>query len=586
MKKISILSGIIMLLILTPLNLTAQSDRVSANYLIDLVNPERKLFSVRAEFEFPSQMDSVVFTIDEMDNHYTESYSRYIRQVLFYTADSVAVPLAPIEPNGWIAHNVRGKYFLRYFVVIEHPLQISQYGIDETPFFYGTSGVLIGSAFMVYPMLESDRMPKNIKLKFDLGEKTMAALPNQLVGDNEYLAPGYENIMNAYWAIGGYDTLILGSENYPLRVAIQRGSFSIPHDHLIGNVRKIWDGLCDVFKISTEYQPLLIISEFPFVKNSPQIHNAGAASPGSINILLDPKLEDSMLDNNSGLFVYNLFSQWLPITFFPENRINFSWLIRGCANYYQLKLLAKTGLISELEFLDRLAFSYNYYSREFDQRNISVRAARDLPNAQGYVQSAEVLTAALTDLRLQSRSKAPCSLDALLAALARRFNGSHSVFTSQQFYELADTLSGLFLRPMLDSCINYNHKIDLPGQLRDFGVNLEKVSNAQSDIGIQFVALTDLTIDDLKRGGPGFNAGLEPGDKILKVDGRSVGDIDAIINYVLQKKIGSKLKIEYDRHGKLSQTSIKVGGIDKYAVSFMKERTERQIMLWNSYLAD
>ena len=584
MKKYSILSISLAIILLLPLSLLANSDRVTASYFIDLLNPERKLFGVRADFEFPSPMDSVVFTIDDTDNHYTGNYSEYIDVVKLYTADSVEIPLTEAGPNGWIARDLSGKYFMRYFVTIEHPLKMSKYGLDETPYFHGTRGILIGTAFIIYPMLESPQKPEDIKIKFDLSEGTVAALPNKRIGANEYIAPGYDYIMNAYWAVGTFDTLVVGDENYPLRVAIQRNAFKFSHDHLIGNVRMLWDELCDVFKFPPEFQPLIIISEFPFAENKPLIYNAGAASPGSINIMFDPKLPEADLDLNSGLIVYNLFSQWLPITFFPENRIDFNWLIRGCANYYQLKLMTRLGLISEQDFLDRIASSYDYYARELQQRDISVRAARNLPNAQGYVQTAEILTAALTDLRLVSESKNPFSLDALLAALVRRYNGKTNTFTAQEFYELTDTLSGLFLRPMLDSCMNYNYRIELPEKLQDFGINLEKVENAQPDIGIQFAGISDLTIDDIKRGGPAFDAGLESGDKILKLDGKPVNDINSVINHIQQKKIGSKLKVEYERRGKPLYASFKVGGIDKYNISFMKNRTSEQIRLWNRYL--
>ena len=584
MKKYAILSIVVIFCLLLPLNLSAQSKRVTAGYLIDLVNPERKLFGVRADFDFPTPMDSVVFTIDETDNHYTESYSEYISLVKLYTLDSVEVPLTPIGNNGWVARKISGKYFMRYFVAIEHPLKMSQYGFDETPYFHGTRGILIGTAFIIYPMLESPDKPVDIKLKFDLSEGAIAALPNKRIGPNEYIAPGYDHIMNAYWAVGTFDTLMIGDENYPLRVAVQRNAFKFSQEHLIGNIRGIWEDLCDVFKFPPEFQPLLIVSEFPFVENMPQMYNAGAASPGSINIMLDPKLTEDELDQNSGLIVYNLFTQWLPITFFPENRIGFSWLIRGGANYYQLKLMAQLGLISEKEFLDRIASIYDYYSREFDQRQISVRAARELPNAQGYIQNAEILTAAMMDMRLVAYSSMPCSLDALLAALVRRYNGKTNTFTSEQFYELADTLSGLFLRPVLDSCINYNYKIELPAQLRVFGINLENVKNAQPDIGIQLAGFTNLTVEDVRRGGPAFNAGLEIGDKIVKLDGKPFNNINSVINHILQKKIGSKIKVDYERRGKSYSTSIQVGGIDKYEISFMKNRTAEQVRLWNRYL--
>lgn len=565
-------------------NLNAQSERIKASYLITLVNPDRMLFKIEAEFEFPEKMDSIIFRIEETDNHYSEGYSQFVKQVTLVTGDSTNVPINDLEQNRWAAYNLRGKYKLSYYVPIQHPMQPSQYGIDETPFFIGTSGVLIGTAMIIYPELEPRLLPKDFPIEFRLAKDMIALLPNKSIGENKYLLPSLEYAFDAYWAVGFYDTLVLGPEENPLKIGVQRDAFSFDKDDLSIYLTDIWRELGNLFGTSPEFNPLLLISKYPFSNRTPEYMNSGAASPGSINILLDHKLNSEHLSNYFGLFVYHLFSQWIPLTFFPENRIEDRWLVNGTANYYQLVLPIRTGIITQEQFLERILSTYEHYSREFDRRNISVRIARDIPAAQSYVQAGELLTACAVDLKMRS-SRRPSSLDALLSTLAQRFKGGSNTFSEMQFYEIADTLSGQFLRPFIDSCLNLKTKIDFPNLIRDFGIRIEIIPDGSPDLGMEFAGLTDLTIDDISRGGPAYEAGLEIGDKILKVNGKEYNSVDPLVAFVEGKNKGDKIKIEYLRDKSKEKATLKLGAMDKYTIGNMISPTEAQAERWNKLIA-
>jgi predicted metalloprotease with PDZ domain len=579
-RNISILILMVLLLGIS-VNLNAQSSQIKASYKITLVNPDRMLFHINAEFDFPDKLDSAVFRIEDTDNHYTEGYGQFVKEVKLTAPDSSEIEIVNLESNRWLAQNLRGKYSLNYYISVQHLSQPSQYGVDETPFFLGASGILIGSAMILYPELEPRLLPKDFIIEFDLSKNMLALLPYEKVAENKYRVPSLSYIHDAYWAVGKYDTLLLGDESNPLKVGLQRNAFNFTNDQMIGHLRNIWAELDRIFKTSPEFHPYLFISKFPFSDKTPEYVNSGASSPGSINILLDQKLTPELLSNYFGLFVYHLYTQYIPITFFPENRIDNSWMIDGTANYYQLVMLMRCGIITQDQFLDRILFAYEHYSTEFDRRNISVRVARDVPAASSYVSAAEMLTACAVDLRLRSGARRASSLDDVIAALSKRFKGSANTFSDQQFYELVDTLSGQFLRPFIDSCLNLKTKIDLPGLMAKFGVGIEVIPDGKPDLGMAFNTFTDLTIANINRSGPADEAGLMVGDRIIKVNGKEFATIDPMIASLDGKKTGDKIKIEYLRGKKRQKATLRLGGLDKYAISKMKSPTAARTERWN-----
>jgi len=543
------------------------------------------LFAVGANFEFPEHLDSVIFKIADTDNHYTEGYAQFVKQFTLFGPDSAKLEVIQKEPNLWIAHDIEGEYQMKYILPIQHLRSPSEYGIDETPFYIGKAGVLIGSGVIVYPVLDREIMPRDFEINFVLGENMLAVLPQKRTGDNRFIIPSMDHIFDAYWAVGAYDTLSIGPEGFPLQIAMQRMLLPELNDQLVGNLRKVWYQLTRIFGVPPQFDPLLIVSGFPFSNQNSEVLNAGASSPGSVNILLDHKLTAEGLDKNFGLFAYNLFPQWIPVSFQPSNQIDESWLIRGASNYYQLLLLRRIGVITDQQFLERLAAAYEQYSREFDRIRLSVRAARDISTARGYIFSAEMITACMFDLRLRAMSPRTASLDQVLKALAERFSGNDNIFTAAHFFELTDTLSGQYLMPFVDSCINVRRKMDLPGMLEKFGVKLESVPEGKIDIGATFASFQDLTLDFVRRGGPASAAGLEEGDVILEVDGKEFKAVNPLVEYLNSKKSGDKIKIDYRRDKELYNTELVLEGSEIYQVSMMKSPSGIQQERWNNYVS-
>ena len=72
-----------------------------------------------------------------------------------------------------------------------------------------------------------------------------------------------------------------------------------------------------------------------------------------------------------------------------------------------------------------------------------------------------------------------------------------------------------------------------------------------------------VTISQVADNGPAVTAGLKPGDTITSVDGKPVKNGDDLVAEIVNRKPGSKLKLDYMRQGKPESTSVTVADREK-----------------------
>jgi serine protease Do len=70
-------------------------------------------------------------------------------------------------------------------------------------------------------------------------------------------------------------------------------------------------------------------------------------------------------------------------------------------------------------------------------------------------------------------------------------------------------------------------------------------------------------VQEVQQGGPADKAGLQPGDIITSVDGRTIKDGDDLVNDIAARKPGSTARIGYLRDSKSGNTAVTIGDRDK-----------------------
>lgn len=109
-----------------------------------------------------------------------------------------------------------------------------------------------------------------------------------------------------------------------------------------------------------------------------------------------------------------------------------------------------------------------------------------------------------------------------------------------------------------------NHLKDIVQQLRDDGTVQHGYLGVQmatlNDAGRQQLGVTaGVLVTQVEKGGPAESAGLKPGDVLLKVDAREIGDSQSLVRAIAGLKPGTKVTVTVQRDGKAKELSVALG---------------------------
>ncbi|MEZ6092067.1 MAG: PDZ domain-containing protein [Pirellulaceae bacterium] len=92
-------------------------------------------------------------------------------------------------------------------------------------------------------------------------------------------------------------------------------------------------------------------------------------------------------------------------------------------------------------------------------------------------------------------------------------------------------------------------------------------------LGVMLVPAKDdgVVIQSVARQSPASQAGLRPGDKIVKHGDIDVSDPESFIDSVLDKGPGSEMRLTIDRSGESQQISVVLGNMSNAPMSFMRD---------------
>lgn len=247
-----------------------------------------------------------------------------------------------------------------------------------------------------------------------------------------------------------------------------------------------------------------------------------------------------------GLCGHEYFHLWhvkriRPAAFVPydlssEVHTTLLWVFEGFTSYYDDLGLRRAGLLSEADYLKRLAgvitrvhrgsgrFRQTVAESSFDAWTRFYKADENAPNAIVSYYAKGALVALALDLELRRRSAGRCSLDDVVRGLWARHGGGDGV-PEHGVERLAAELTGLDLHDFFEHALRSTEDLDLGGLLAHVGVELRWQAPAAAagyvpqlgaglDTGAELARVTQV-LD----GTPARAGGLAPGDRIVAVDG-------------------------------------------------------------------
>lgn len=263
-----------------------------------------------------------------------------------------------------------------------------------------------------------------------------------------------------------------------------------------------------------------------------------------------------------GLCSHEYFHTWnvkriKPAAFVPyrlerETYTPLLWLFEGFTSYYDDLMLVRSGCITEAQYVELLAKTWNGVLRgsgrtkqsvadsSFDAWTKYYRQDENAPNAVVSYYTKGSLVALALDLTIRTRTGGKRSLDDVMRALWRRYGRGFYApgavqrgVTEADVLALIDEVSGLRLGTLVRALTEGTGEIQLTAMFKPMGIAAEvQKADRQAALGIK--TRTDdgwVRITHVLDGGAGQAAGLSAQDLLVAVDGLRVapGQLDKLL---------------------------------------------------------
>ncbi|SOZ57480.1 putative Peptidase M61, glycyl monoaminopeptidase [Cupriavidus taiwanensis] len=263
-----------------------------------------------------------------------------------------------------------------------------------------------------------------------------------------------------------------------------------------------------------------------------------------------------------GLCSHEYFHTWnvkriKPAAFVPyrlaqETYTPLLWLFEGFTSYYDDLVLVRSGCVTEAQYVEMLAKTWNGVLRgngrtkqsvaesSFDAWTKYYRQDENAPNAIVSYYTKGALVALALDLTIRDKTRGRRSLDDVIRALwrgyGRGFYAPDAVqrgVTEAEVHALFDDVTGLRLGPLLRALTEGTGELPLPPLFKAFGIKAEAQKPARTAaLGIK-VKTEDgwVRVTQVLDGGAAQAAGLSAGDLLVAVDGvrAAPGQLDKLL---------------------------------------------------------
>jgi len=322
----------------------------------------------------------------------------------------------------------------------------------------------------------------------------------------------------------------------------------------------------------------------------PNVDGDGMEHRNSTVLTSTRSLGEPGFDRNIGTVSHEFFHCWNverirpqslePFDFSNSNMSGELWFAEGFTNYYSALILIRAGLLSHEGYLNWMSGTFSYvwnspgreffnpiemsYQAPFVDDATSIDSNNRSNTFISYYNYGEMLGLAL-DLSLREIG---LDLDDYMKLVWKNFGKDERPYTVQDLHSLLNAYAGQEFGD--DFFSRYIYKSGMPDMKRLFanvGVSLTQDKNR-----VLFGARFDGAIisGNTKMGSSSYNAGLEKGDKIIKIGDFTLSD-DLGISAVLKNfKPGNETTVVYERFGKTKETALTFVHNPSYSISLFE----------------
>lgn len=543
--------------------------QAAMQYSLRFPKPESRYVEVSLQLTAPSDTVDLRLPVWTPGSYLIREFPRNLDGFVAL-ADGKEIPSFKTAKNAWAVVTRAGqKLEIRYRVYCNEYSVRTSYIDDE-------QAALIGTTYLLF---EPRLMQKRHELRIEPAAswKNIATSLPEINGNAWHrYATDYDELVDCPIQIGNFKSFTFEATGIPHTVAMV-GQDKYPQEQLSTDIRKIVDASKAVFGDQPNARYLFI------VQHSAQ-GGGGLEHTNSTTLQVRNQVyeKESSYQGFLGLVAHEYFHLWnvkrlRPIALgpFDYNRENYTrhlWISEGFTSYYDNLLLARTGLMSEKDYLRVLSSGFEsvlgnkgdavqsvaessldawikFYLRNENSNNISV----------SYYRKGAML-GMVFDAALLHHSAGQYGLDSLLRFMYNKYHhGMGRGFTDAEleadFRQHLGSLSDTLFRDH----IHGTKPVDFARFVGMAGLSLVDTGNRQPMpyLGASWSRPGDKqTVLAIREGSTAWEMGMQYGDILLEINGKKVADAD---KWLREQKVGDKVKIKVLRRGQEVEMRGKIG---------------------------
>jgi len=544
MQKFLLLLSLLILFNCKETNTNETSKEVSSTYTISFENAVHHEAIVHATFT-NLKAGEIEFRMSRTSpgRYALHEFAKNVYAVKVTDNDGNELAVTRLDPYSWKVKGHDGT------INVSYTLFANRGGgtyaqIDETH-----AHLNMPAIFMYAPSLKNDEMRVMFNVRKDLNWKIATQLKH--VDGNTYSAKDLQYFMDSPTEISNYNVRSFEVGGQTIYFVLHHNGTEAELDEYFEKVKKIVLQEKTIFGELPEFD----FNEYRFLAcYIPNASGDGMEHRNSTICASTRSLADGGMDRNIGTISHEFFHCWNverirpqslePFNFEEANMSGELWFAEGFTSYYTSLMMCRAGLLNQKEYVEGLSGTFNkvwnspgrqfFNPIEMSMQAPFVDAATSVdPNNRNntfisYYSYGSVLGLAL-DLSLRENN---LNLDDFMKLVWNTFGKNETPYTVQDLHSTLNDYAGEEFGNHFFN--NYIYKSKMPDMKRLF--NNVGVSLTQDKSKVSFGASVrgGKIYGNTKIDSPAYNAGLENGDEIIKVDDFVVSD-DLDFNTILNK---------------------------------------------------
>lgn len=366
-------------------------------------------------------------------------------------------------------------------------------------------------------------------------------------------SPALDTLMAGLIGIGNYTLHSFQAEELPVETAILSEEGKTQNTEVNQAIEQALESAYNIFHffpISRFFAMIHFINEQPGRLN-------GSALGWSINLNCGRCLNRSQwLEMESHLFA-EIFHHWNGHVLNRGQNKSLVWFTEGVTNFYRLKNMLTSKLISEEEYFQFLSEEFNrtfHSSRCGDKLDEISRDYYKDRGAMTLTYSKGCCVAFALDMLIKDISSGQRSFDDIMKLMIKRYNYKDSgrTYTHEDVDDTIKEILGNKYFPSYKKLYGKEFVPEFESILEKAGLSIQKNKGRALYFGIISYGPPSgpLSVDRIDKESPAYAAGLREGDIILEINGRKIKTSAAIKELARNIPENEQVELTLERNGK------------------------------------